>query len=251
MIASRQIILDLETTGLEPELGHRIIEIGCIELVARRATGKHFHEYVNPEREIDSGAVNVHGIRLEDLKGKPRFAELIERFLEFVRGGELVIHNAAFDVGFLNHEMQLCNPALGKITDYCQVTDTLELARQMHPGQRNSLDALCKRYNVDNSDRKLHGALLDAEILADIYLAMTGGQAVLFEDHAETLDRTHAPGLSAARRAGRRGIVTAPTAAELAAHRACLESIQKVAEQGCLWLEWEAKPPGVDRTVQE
>lgn len=175
----RQIVLDTETTGLEPYDGHRIIEIGCVELVNRKFTGNHYHQYLQPDREIDQGAMEVHGITNEFLEDKPRFIDVVDEFLEFIEGAELVIHNAPFDVGFLDHELSLLDTNKGKLSDYCTVLDTLVLARQMHPGQRNSLDALCKRYEIDNSHRELHGALLDSEILADVYLRMTGGQTSL------------------------------------------------------------------------
>jgi len=176
----RQVVLDTETTGLEPSQGHRIIEIGCVELVGRKLTGRHYHQYINPDREIDAGAMEVHGITNEFLTDKPRFAQIFKDFLDFIDGAELVIHNAPFDIGFLDHELRLLGAASpGKILDYCTVVDSLVMARQKHPGQRNSLDALCSRYAVDNSQRELHGALLDAEILADVYLLMTGGQTNL------------------------------------------------------------------------
>jgi DNA polymerase-3 subunit epsilon len=176
----RQVVLDTETTGLEVSLGHRIIEIGCIELLDRRVTGNHWHHYFNPEREIDAGAYDVHGISNEFLQDKPRFESLAEEFYEYVRGAELIIHNAAFDIGFLNHEMTLLQAQQHQpLEEICSVLDTLLLARQKHPGQKNNLDALCKRYDIDNSQRSLHGALLDARILADVYLAMTGGQTSL------------------------------------------------------------------------
>lgn len=175
----RQIVLDTETTGLEPELGHRVIEIGCVEIIGRRLTGNHFHVYINPERDIDEGAVEVHGLTRDFLADKPRFADVAEAFLEFVRGAELVIHNAPFDVGFLDHELDMLQQRPGRIEDFCTVTDSLLLARRRHPGQKNNLDALCRRYDIDNSQRELHGALLDAEILAEVYLAMTGGQTAL------------------------------------------------------------------------
>lgn len=177
----RQIVLDTETTGIGVELGHRIIEIGCIELVDRTLTGKHFHTYLNPQREVDAGAFRVHGISTEFLKDKPLFKDIADEFIEFVRGAELIIHNAPFDVGFLNAELMRAKRST-PITESCSVCDTLVLAKEKHPGQRNNLDALCKRYSVDNSNRTFHGALLDAEILAFVYLAMTGGQANLFED---------------------------------------------------------------------
>jgi DNA polymerase-3 subunit epsilon len=176
---SRQIVLDTETTGLEPSQGHRIIEIGCVELVDRKLTGRHFHQYINPERQIDEGAQQVHGISLESLADKPVFARVAEDFLDFVAGAELVIHNAPFDIGFLNTELSLLGGDKGTVEQRCSILDSLVLARQMHPGQRNSLDALCKRYFIDNSQRDLHGALLDAELLAEVYLIMTGGQVGL------------------------------------------------------------------------
>jgi DNA polymerase-3 subunit epsilon len=172
----RQIVLDTETTGLEPQEGHRIIEIGCVEVVDRRLTRSNFHQYLQPDREIDAGAVEVHGITNAFLRDKPRFGEIAEDLLGYITGAELIIHNAAFDVGFLDAELAQWRADAPRIADLCQVTDTLAIARALHPGQRNSLDALCKRYAVDNSHRDLHGALLDAEILADVYLAMTGGQ---------------------------------------------------------------------------
>ena len=166
----RQIVLDTETTGLEPKLGHRIIEIGCVELIDRKLTGRHYHQYINPNREIDTEAIEIHGITNDFLGDKPAFSEVALDFLAFIKGAELVIHNAPFDIGFIDHEFALLqskNP--GKTTDFCSVVDTLVMARQKHPGQRNSLDALCGRYDVDNAKRELHGALLDAEILADVY----------------------------------------------------------------------------------
>ena len=175
----RQIVLDTETTGLEVSQGHRIIEIGCIELVDRRVTGNHWHYYVNPDRAIDSGAFEVHGISNEFLQDKPRFAELAEEFHSYVAGAELVIHNAPFDIGFLDNELALLESPIAPIEKSCSILDTLLLARQKHPGQKNNLDALCKRYSIDNSNRSLHGALLDARILADVYLVMTGGQTSL------------------------------------------------------------------------
>ena len=181
----RQVVLDTETTGLEPEAGHRIIEIGCVELVNRRPTQRRFHRYVNPGRPVDRGAVDVHGIEDDFLAKQPRFAEVAREFLDFVRGAELVIHNADFDVAFLNHELRRIDGVPSEIRDCCGVLDTLALARRLHPGQRNSLDALAKRYSVDNSKRDLHGALLDAQILTEIYLSMTGGQASLSLERGE------------------------------------------------------------------
>ncbi len=175
----RQIVLDTETTGLEPSQGHRIIEIGCVELVDRRYTGNTYHQYLQPDREIDAGAIEVHGITNEFLADKPRFADIVDDFMSFIKGAQLVIHNAPFDVGFIDHELGLLDAGWKRLDSYCQILDTLALAREMHPGQKNSLDALCKRYEIDNSSRQKHGALLDAEILADVYLAMTGGQRAL------------------------------------------------------------------------
>ena len=176
----RQIVLDTETTGIEIEAGHRIIEIGCIELVNRKFTGKRFHQYINPERDIDEGALAVHGITKHFLLDKPVFSQIVNNFMDFVRDAELIIHNAPFDVGFINHELALTRQSWKRLPDYCQITDTLTMARQLHIGQRNNLDALCKRYSVDNTQRDLHGALLDAHLLAQVYLAMTGGQGNLF-----------------------------------------------------------------------
>ncbi len=175
----RQVVLDTETTGLEPELGHRVIEIGCVEIVGRRITERKFHTYINPERDVDEGAVEVHGLTRERLETEPRFADVFGAFVDFVRGAEVIIHNAPFDVGFLDHEFSLLGNTHGAMADLCQITDSLTLARHRHPGQRNSLDALCRRYSIDNSQRELHGALLDAELLAEVYLAMTGGQTAL------------------------------------------------------------------------
>lgn len=179
----RQVVLDTETTGLEASQGHRIIEIGCVELINRKFTGRTYHQYINPQREIDAEAVEVHGITSAFLADKPVFAQVAQAFFEFIRGSQLVIHNAPFDVGFMDHEFRWLDEATGsgygKTEDHCQILDTLVMSRQMHPGSRHSLDALCKKYAIDNSHRELHGALLDAEILADVYLRMTGGQTDL------------------------------------------------------------------------
>jgi len=182
---SRQIVLDTETTGLEARQGHRIIEIGCVELVNRRLTGNNFHIYLNPHRKIDDGAIAVHGITNEFLIDKPDFSDIAEKFLSYVSGAELVIHNAPFDVGFLNAELEKLDYATPKIDEICSVHDTLVRARKMFPGQRNDLGGLCKRYEVNNDQRELHGALLDAEILADVFLFMTGGQTMLTLDAAQ------------------------------------------------------------------
>ena len=190
---NRQIVLDTETTGLEPSQGHRIIEIGCVEIINRRLTQNHWHHYLNPDREIDAGAFDVHGISNEFLQDKPRFAEIADDFLEYIRGAELIIHNAPFDVGFLNAELARLDGNKTKIADVSRVLDTLVMARQMHPGQKNNLDALCKRYEIDNSARTLHGALLDSEILAEVYLLMTGGQTALSLDSSDA-DQSGAQG---------------------------------------------------------
>lgn len=241
----RQIVLDTETTGLEPSEGHRIIEIGCVELLNRRLTGNHYHQYLNPGREIDAGAIEIHGITNEQLADKPKFADIARDFLEFVNGAELIIHNAPFDVGFINSELKLMNGkrAAPHIDELCTVIDTLKLAREKHPGQKNDLDSLCKRYNVDNSSRTLHGALLDAEILADVYLAMTGGQTGLFEDPNSAL-KTGAPQAAVRRLDPNRPrlAVLAPTPEELAAHEAWLDELDKKSGGKCLWKQLESTP---------
>jgi DNA polymerase-3 subunit epsilon len=223
----RQIILDTETTGLEVSQGHRIIEIGCVELVSRRLTGRQFHRYLNPERDIDEAATAVHGITRAQLVREPRFADIAEEFVAFVEGAELVIHNAAFDVAFLDAELRRLGGERAPLGNLCRVLDTLSLAREMHPGQRNSLDALCKRYGIDNSRRELHGALLDARILAEVYLAMTGGQSALelAESRAPTIVSLTSP-QRVARPAAALPVVQA-AAEELAAHEAVLERIAK------------------------
>jgi DNA polymerase-3 subunit epsilon len=232
----RQIVLDTETTGLELELGHRIIEIGCIELVNRRPTGRTFHRYVNPERDIDAAALTVHGIAREDLAREPRFVEFADEFLAFIADAELVIHNAAFDVAFLDAELARSPGAARNIASVARILDTLILARQLHPGQRNNLDALCKRYGVDNSNRDLHGALLDARLLADVYLAMTGGQATL---SLEECGFAQSGSSDAAERAPLRNavplLILRATADELAAHEMLLAIIAKTSGGRCAW----------------
>ena len=231
----RQIVLDTETTGLDPLQGHRVIEIGCVEIENRRLTGRHYHCYLNPDREIDDGAVQVHGITSQFLADKPRFKQVAAEFLDFVRGAELVIHNAPFDLGFLNHELQLIGDKHANLETHCSVIDTLVMARKKHPGQRNSLDALCKRYEVDNSQRDLHGALLDAEILADVYLLMTGGQTILQllndEDTNQEGEGTHRE------RDLSRGplLVTQPSHADMLAHEQLLDRINKQSNNACVW----------------
>ena len=175
----RQIVLDTETTGIDPKLGHRIIEIGCVELINRRFTGNNFHVYINPERDIEDEAIDVHGITNQFLRYKPKFHHIAQEFFDYIQGAELVIHNAAFDVGFMDSEFQRLRTGYPKTAQFCQVLDTLKMARELHPGQKNNLDALCRRYNIDNGKRTMHGALLDSEILSDVYLAMTGGQVSL------------------------------------------------------------------------
>ena len=232
----RQIVLDTETTGLEPSQGHRIIEIGCVELVNRRLTGNHFHQYLQPDRDIDEGAIEVHGITNEFLQDKPRFTDVMDDFLLFVRGAELIIHNAPFDMGFLNHELKLVDSPVEPLQSICSVLDTLVMARRMHPGQKNSLDALCKRYEVNNEHRELHGALLDAEILADVYLAMTGGQTSLLLSgqggDGPTAD-TDIRRLTANRE---ELCVLSASEDEKMQHASYLEMINKRSDSGCIWL---------------
>ncbi|MBC6906901.1 DNA polymerase III subunit epsilon [Saccharophagus sp. K07] len=239
----RQIVLDTETTGLEPQLGHRIIEIGCVELINRRLTGRHYHQYINPEREVDQGAIEVHGITNEFLADKPSFAAIADEFWEFIRGAELVIHNAGFDIGFLNHEFARLNRP--PVTSECTVLDTLALARQKHPGQKNSLDALCKRYGVDNSHRDLHGALLDSEILADVYLLMTGGQTALElgSDAPDAAAQQVSGPVSMGRiSSDRRPLrIIYASAEELEAHQNKLKAIDKASGGSCIWLKQEAQ----------
>ncbi len=238
---TRQIVLDTETTGLEPAEGHKIIEIGCVEIVNRRLTKNSYHQYLNPDREIDAAAIEVHGITLVQLSDKPRFCDVAKDFLEFVKGAELIIHNAPFDVGFLNHELSLMSRdgAPVRIEAHCGIIDTLKLARSMHPGQKNDLDSLCRCYSVDNSNRLLHGALLDAEILADVYLSMTRAQAGFIEDASSPAARTNAATVSTGvkRVAADRPSLTVigPTTEELAAHQAWLDEIDKKSGGKCVW----------------
>ncbi len=239
----RQIVLDTETTGLSTGHGHRIIEIGCLELVDRRLTGREFHRFLNPDRDIDEGAEAVHGISRADLETEPRFPEIVDDLLAFLKDAELVIHNASFDVGFLEHELSLMKHPLPKIEQHATVLDTLTLARKIHPGQRNSLDALCKRYSVDATKRDVHGALIDSELLANVYLAMTGGQTALLLD-----EDSPGPGSGAAagRDKSRRGraptdivgsdlklVVIKASKEEAAAHEALLKKIRK--SGACVW----------------
>ena len=236
----KQIVLDTETTGLNAKLGDRVIEIGCIEILNRRPTGNHFHRYVNPGRESESGALAVHGITAEFLQDKPGFGDIADDFLDYVRGAEIIIHNAPFDVEFLNLELAV----LGRqpIEEHCAgIIDTLKFAKELHPGKRNSLDALCERYQIDNSHRTLHGALLDAELLAEVYLAMTRGQDSL----AIELEQAHAPQAASAAAMTERPplMVVAASAEELAEHRKTLDNIDRESQGRCLWKQLEAQPP--------
>ena len=227
----RRIVLDTETTGLAPEEGHRIIEVACLELTGRRPTGRHFHRFLNPERAIDIAATQVHGMTAEDLADKPRFCDIADELLEFVEGSELLIHNAPFDVAFLNAE--LARIGRPKLEELCKVICTLVMARDMHPGQKNSLDALCSRYYIDHSRRTLHGALLDAQLLADVWIAMTRGQEAL------DIAMASAPALPLALDEAPRQVllhVVQPSAAELAAHAAMCERIERESKGRCLWL---------------
>jgi DNA polymerase-3 subunit epsilon len=228
-MGARQVVLDTETTGLNARLGDRVIEIGCIEVVSRRITGQHFHAYLNPERDVDEGAAKVHGLTREFLADKPRFSEIAREFLDYVRGADLVIHNAEFDIGFL--DMELGRAKLGRLSDHIAgVTDTLGVARELHPGKRNSLDALCERYAVNNANRTLHGALLDARLLAEVYLAMTRGQESLVMD-------LEAPAAAAAalRIDVSNLIVLRALPEEITAHEQLLDSIDKASRTGSLW----------------
>ncbi|HZX52438.1 MAG TPA: DNA polymerase III subunit epsilon [Pseudomonas sp.] len=240
----RSVVLDTETTGMPVGDGHRIIEIGCVELIGRRLTGRHYHVYLQPDREIDEGAIAVHGITNESVQDKPRFREIADEFFEFIKGAQLIIHNAAFDVGFINNEFALIKQdERADISEHCSILDTLLMARERHPGQRNNLDALCKRYGVDNSGRDLHGALLDAEILADVYLTMTGGQTnlSLAGDGSEG-DSNGRQQPSAIRRLPAERALTRvirASADELALHQARLAAIEKSAGAPALWQQLE------------
>ncbi len=234
--ANRQIVLDTETTGLDPKGGHRIIEIGCVELIDRRLTGNNLHLYLQPDREIDPGAEAVHGISNAFLADKPRFANIIEELKSYLVGAELIIHNAPFDVGFIEHEFNLCNEPL-QLSSVCTVTDTLVMARKQFPGQRNSLDALCKRLGVNNAHRTLHGALLDSEILADVYLTMTGGQTTLVLDQdaksaGETINIAASIDVSAL-------VKVSATDAELSEHDVWLARLAEKGANGCIWQQQE------------
>ena len=231
----RQVVLDTETTGLDPNKGHRIIEIGCVELIDRKRTGNELHQYLKPDRKVDAGAIEVHGITNEFLQDKPRFEDIVDDFLAYIKDSQLIIHNAPFDVGFINSELKLTGRNLGHTVDYCDVIDSLVMARRMRPGQKNSLDALCRHFNIDNSQRDYHGALLDAELLAEVYLALTGGQSALFQDsdsgkqsQAEKIIRqldTSRPVLP----------VIYANEEESHLHEAWLDELDKKTDGKCLW----------------
>jgi len=228
----RRIVLDTETTGLDPKQGHRIIELAAIELDGRKISERRFHRYLNPEREIEAAAVAVHGLTYERLQNEPRFSDIVHGFLEFIEGAELVIHNAPFDIGFLNHELNL----IGLQSLDNEVVDTLKVAREMHPGKKNSLDALCSRYEIDNAHRTLHGALLDTELLAEVYFAMTRGQDSLLGDDMPVARRQVVPGSDKSRPKLR---VLQPSEDELAAHAQQLIDIDKASKGSCLWKKFE------------
>ena len=231
----RQVVLDTETTGLEVEQGHRILEIGCVEIVDRRITHKHFHQYVNPERDIDDGALEVHGITRAFLADKPVFSDIWQGLFDFIGESEIIIHNAAFDVAFIDYEMSMIPSSPGRITDYCTIVDSLEIARQKHPDQKNNLDALCKRYGVDNSQRDLHGALLDAEILADVYLMLTGGQVSLSLGSGSESDNSRVSGKETRLDSNRPPLrIIRASAEEIEKHEAKLDEIDK-ASGGSVW----------------
>jgi DNA polymerase III subunit epsilon len=234
----RQIVLDTETTGLDPKQGHRIIEVAAIELSGRKVSERHFHRYINPEREIDAGAAEVHGLTLERLQDEPKFAEIAPGLLEFIKGAELIIHNAPFDIGFLDKELELTG--LPPLSEHCpSVIDTLKLAKELHPGKKNNLDALCDRYQIDNSHRTLHGALLDTELLAEVYLAMTRGQDSLLGE--EDADLENQPALFADNMPRPLLRVLQASPDELAAHARQLEDIDKASKGECLWWKLEAQ----------
>ncbi|MGH8111210.1 MAG: DNA polymerase III subunit epsilon [Rhodanobacteraceae bacterium] len=231
---TRQVVLDTETTGLEVERGHRVIEIGCVELVDRRLSGRSFQRYLNPERAIDAGAVAVHGITDEFLRDKPLFVDVARDFVAFIDGADLLIHNAAFDTAFLNGELQRADPGLGRVTEHATVVDTLAFAREKYPGQKNTLDALCKRLGVDNSQREVHGALLDAHLLADVWIAMTAGQGALaFSGAPAEVDRSATASATAG--VGVRLRVQRASQAEVAAHQARLATLARAGAGASLW----------------
>ncbi len=223
----RQIVLDTETTGLEPSQGHRIIEIGCVEMINRRLTGNNYHQYLQPDREIDEGAQAVHGISNEFLAEKPRFPDVVKDFIEYLDGAELIIHNAPFDVGFINSEFKLAGEEFGSVSTYCTVIDTLVMARKMRPGKKNNLDVLCREYDVNNKHRELHGALLDSELLAEVYLRMTGGQSTLSLESEDVSSATQGSTAMKKLSANRKPIkVVQANDDELKAHHAIVEKME-------------------------
>ncbi len=225
-VNTRQIVLDTETTGLDPRQGHKIIEIGCVEMINRRLTGNNYHQFIQPDREIDEGAQAVHGISNEFLADKPRFADVVKDFIEYIDGAELIIHNAPFDVGFIDHEFKWAGAEYGSVASYCSVIDTLVMARKMRPGKKNNLDVLCKEYEVNNAHRELHGALLDAELLAEVYLRMTGGQSVLSLDSEESSDSDTGETVVKKLSADRKPIkIIRANEEELKAHQAIVEKM--------------------------
>ena len=230
---NRQIVLDTETTGLDPRQGHKIIEIGCVEMINRRLTGNNYHQFIQPDREIDEGAQAVHGISNEFLADKPRFIDVVKDFIEYIDGSELIIHNAPFDVGFIDHEFKWAGAEYGSVASYCSVIDTLVMARKMRPGKKNNLDVLCKEYEVNNAHRELHGALLDAELLAEVYLRMTGGQSALSLDSEEASDSSTGEAVVKKLSADRPPIkIIRASDEELKAHQAIVE---KMGGDGTVW----------------
>lgn len=237
----RIVALDTETTGLDLSEGHRIIELGCVEIENRRLTGNEFRRLLNPGRKVEAAAFEVHGISDEELSDQPAFAEVEDEFVEFIAGAEVIVHNAAFDVGFLDYELSLTSSPLDKLASVCAITDTLQMAKTRHPGQRNSIDALCKRYDIDASAREKHGALLDAQLLAQVYLAMTGGQISLVLGEESRVDKR--PATARRKTAAPRVTLTRyePSDEEKAAHEALLKKIEDLSNDGCLWLKTEGK----------
>lgn len=233
----RQVVLDTETTGIDISAGNRLIEIGCVELVNRKLTGRTYHQYIHPERDIEEGAYQVHGIDLDFLQGKPLFHQIVDEFLSFVDGAELIIHNAPFDIGFLNHELQLLDKKRALMDSYCTVLDTLKMAKAKHPGQRNSLDALCKRYGVDNTNRTLHGALLDSELLAEVYLLLTGGQTGLFQEEMPGTVESKSSVVTTGIVIDQPLTVLTASEEEIQAHKAYLDFLEGKSGDNCIWLK--------------
>lgn len=231
----RQVVLDTETTGLDPNKGHRIIEIGCVELIDRKRTGNELHQYLQPDRKIDAGAIEVHGITNEFLQDKPKFEDIVDDFLAYIKDSQLIIHNAPFDVGFINNELLLTGRDLGETTQYCEVVDSLVMARRMRPGQKNSLDALCRHFNIDNSQRDFHGALLDAELLAEVYLALTGGQSALFQE-SDSGQRSRAEKIIRKLDSKRPMLpIIQATTEESLLHEAWLDELDSKTDGKCVW----------------